>query len=77
MKECLGEMAHVVLQQLEHIAFKKDSHYAPVKRGKVEYIIMLIDRNPEEEEDLIQPRVLTTNATTRAEDEPSKYPFED
>jgi 26S proteasome regulatory subunit N2 len=55
--EHLENMARVVPQQLEHIAFIKDSRYSPVKKESVGGIIMLIDKRPGEEEDLIQPRV--------------------
>ena len=50
-------MARVVPAQLKHIQFKSDSRYSPVKQENVGGIIMLIDKKPEEEEDLLQPRV--------------------
>ncbi|KAI8977190.1 armadillo-type protein [Mycotypha africana] len=55
--ELLENMARVVPAQLKHITFKEDSRYIPVKKENVGGIIMMIDRKPEEEEDLIQPRV--------------------
>lgn len=55
--EILENMARVVPAQLRHIAFKEDSRYVPVKQENVGGIIMLVDRKPDEEEDLIQPRV--------------------
>ncbi|KAL0144616.1 armadillo-type protein [Mucor lusitanicus] len=69
---------------LKHIAFKEDSRYTPVKHQNVGGIIMLVDNKPDQEEDLIQPRVPSGDASTRnaAEEEaapfePFEYPFED
>ena len=82
--EILENMARVVPAQLKHIAFKENSRYAPVKNQNAGGIIMLVDNKPDEEEDLIQPRVPSGDATTRnaAEEEaapfePFEYPFED
>ncbi|KAI8643891.1 armadillo-type protein [Parasitella parasitica] len=82
--EILENMARVVPAQLKHIAFKDESRYTPVKHQNVGGIIMLVDNKPDEEEDLIQPRVPSGDATTRnaAEEEaapfePFEYPFED
>ncbi|KAG1081862.1 hypothetical protein G6F42_022791 [Rhizopus arrhizus] len=82
--EILENMARVVPAQLKHIAFKEDSRYTPVKHQNVGGIIMLVDNKPDEEEDLIQPRVPSGDASTRnaAEEEaapfePFEYPFED
>ncbi|KAG2231561.1 hypothetical protein INT48_002977, partial [Thamnidium elegans] len=82
--EILENMARVVPAQLKHIAFKEDSRYIPVKQQHVGGIIMLVDRKPDEEEDLIQPRVPSAETTARntAEEEaapfePFQYPFED
>ncbi|KAI9360703.1 armadillo-type protein [Pilaira anomala] len=82
--EILENMARVVPAQLRHIAFKEDSRYVPVKQENVGGIIMLVDRKPDEEEDLIQPRVPAADTTARnaAEEEaapfePFQYPFED
>ncbi|KAI8097880.1 armadillo-type protein [Gilbertella persicaria] len=55
--EILENMARVVPAQLKHIQFKTESRYSPVKQENVGGIIMLMDKKPEEEEDLIQPRV--------------------
>jgi 26S proteasome regulatory subunit N2 len=55
--EILENMARVVPLQLKHIAFKEDSRYIPIKQENVGGIIMLVDKKPDEEEDLIQPRV--------------------
>ncbi|KAI7905634.1 armadillo-type protein [Cokeromyces recurvatus] len=81
--ETLENMARVVPAQLKHIAFKEDSRYTPVKKENVGGIIMLIDNKPNEEEDLIQPRVPAADITARAAEEeaapfePFEYPFED
>ncbi|GAN10768.1 26S proteasome non-ATPase regulatory subunit 1 [Mucor ambiguus] len=82
--EILENMARVVPAQLKHIAFKEDSRYTPVKHQNVGGIIMLVDNKPDEEEDLIQPRVPSGDASTRnaAEEEaapfePFEYPFDD
>ncbi|GAA5797348.1 armadillo-type protein [Helicostylum pulchrum] len=82
--EILENMARVVPAQLKHIVFKDDSRYIPVKQQHVGGIIMLVDRKPDEEEDLIQPRVPSAETTARntAEEEaapfePFQYPFED
>ncbi|KAI8327260.1 armadillo-type protein [Blakeslea trispora] len=82
--EILENMARVVPAQLKHIQFKSDSRYSPVKQENVGGIIMLIDKKPEEEEDLLQPRVPAGDATSRAAAEqeaapfePFEYPFDD
>ncbi|KAG2199130.1 hypothetical protein INT47_009869 [Mucor saturninus] len=74
--EILENMARVVPAQLRHIAFKDDSRYTPVKQEHVGGIIMLVDRKPEEEEDLIQPRVPSGDATARGAAEEEAAPFE-
>ncbi|KAI8891036.1 26S proteasome regulatory complex, non-ATPase subcomplex, Rpn2/Psmd1 subunit [Backusella circina FSU 941] len=81
--EILENMARVVPLQLKHIAFKEDSRYIPIKQENVGGIIMLVDKKPDEEEDLIQPRVPSGDANARvaAEEEaapfePFEYPFE-
>jgi 26S proteasome regulatory subunit N2 len=82
--EVLENMTRVVPAQLKHISFK-DSRYSPVKSESSGGIIMLIDRKPEEEEDLLQPRVPAADAAARsatqeeeaAPFEPFEYPFED
>lgn len=74
--EILENMARVVPAQLKHIAFKEDSRYTPVKQENVGGIILLVDRKPEEEEDLIQPRVPSGDASTRAAAEEEAAPFE-
>ncbi|CAO3657434.1 unnamed protein product [Mucor hiemalis] len=74
--EILENMARVVPAQLKHIAFKEDSRYTPVKGENVGGIILLVDRKPEEEEDLIQPRVPSGDASTRAAAEEEAAPFE-
>ncbi|KAG0749056.1 hypothetical protein G6F57_002499 [Rhizopus arrhizus] len=83
--EVLENMTRVVPAQLKHISFKEDSRYSPVKSESSGGIIMLIDRKPEEEEDLLQPRVPAADAAARsatqeeeaAPFEPFEYPFED
>ncbi|OBZ82826.1 26S proteasome non-ATPase regulatory subunit 1 [Choanephora cucurbitarum] len=82
--EILENMARVVPAQLKHIQFKSDSRYSPVKQENVGGIIMLVDKKPEEEEDLLQPRVPAGDATSRAAAEeeaapfePFEYPFDD
>ncbi|KAI9023487.1 armadillo-type protein, partial [Phycomyces nitens] len=55
----LENMARVMPAQLKHISFKEDSRYVPVKKGIVGGIIMLVDKKPGEEEDLIEPSALS------------------
>ncbi|ORE11727.1 26S proteasome regulatory complex, non-ATPase subcomplex, Rpn2/Psmd1 subunit [Rhizopus microsporus var. microsporus] len=83
--ETLENMARVVPAQLKHISFKEDSRYAPVKSENIGGIIMLIDKRPDEEEDLLQPRVPSGDGSGRsgaqeeeaAPFEPFEYPVDD
>ncbi|KAG1151716.1 hypothetical protein G6F37_010932 [Rhizopus arrhizus] len=81
--EILENMARVVPAQLKYITFKDDSRYNPVKSASSGGIIMLIDKQPEREEDLLQPRVPSADvvAQSAAQEEaepfePFEYPFE-
>ncbi|EIE88462.1 hypothetical protein G6F46_008395 [Rhizopus delemar] len=81
--EILENMARVVPAQLKYITFKDDSRYNPVKSESSGGIIMLIDKQPEKEEDLLQPRVPSADvaAQSAAQEEaepfePFEYPFE-
>ncbi|KAF7725612.1 proteasome regulatory particle base subunit [Apophysomyces ossiformis] len=83
--EILENMARVVPAQLKHISFKEDSRYVPVKKGVVGGIILMIDRRPGEEEELIEPSAPSgadvSGAGAVEEEappfEPFEYPFED
>ncbi|KAG1285273.1 hypothetical protein G6F66_010466 [Rhizopus arrhizus] len=81
--EILENMARVVPAQLKYITFKDDSRYNPVKSASSGGIIMLIDKQPEREEDLLQPRVPSADAVAQSAAqeeaepfEPFEYPFE-
>ncbi|CAO3688723.1 unnamed protein product [Rhizopus microsporus] len=83
--ETLENMARVVPAQLKHISFKEVSRYVPVKSENIGGIIMLIDKKPDEEEDLLQPRVPSGDGSGRsgaqeeeaAPFEPFEYPVDD
>lgn len=81
--EVLENMARVVPTQLKHVSFKDNSRYTPVKSESSGGIIMLIDTKPEEEEDLLQPRIPAAEARSAQQEEeaapfePFEYPFED
>ncbi|RCH91282.1 proteasome regulatory particle base subunit [Rhizopus azygosporus] len=83
--EILENMARVVPAQLKHISFKEVSRYVPVKSENIGGIIMLIDKRPDEEEDLLQPRVPSGDGSGRsgaqeeeaAPFEPFEYPVDD
>ncbi|KAI9248920.1 armadillo-type protein [Sporodiniella umbellata] len=82
--EVLENMARIVPTQLKHISFRDESRYKPVKSESSGGIILLVDTKPEEEEDLLQPRVPAAEARSAqsqpeeaAPFEPFEYPFED
>ncbi|CEG67339.1 Putative 26S proteasome regulatory subunit N2 [Rhizopus microsporus] len=83
--EILENMARVVPAQLKHISFKEVSRYVPVKSENIGGIIMLVDKRPDEEEDLLQPRVPSGDGSGRsgaqeeeaAPFEPFEYPVDD
>ncbi|KAI8369483.1 armadillo-type protein [Radiomyces spectabilis] len=82
--EVLENMARVVPAQLKHITFKEDSRYVPIKKGSVGGIMLMHDRRPDEEEELIRPSAPTLDSSGAggAEEEappfePFEYPFED
>lgn len=56
----LENLARVVPAQLKRVTFKDDSRYVPIKKGTVSGIIMMEDRKPNEEEELIEPSAPTS-----------------
>ncbi|KAG9293368.1 hypothetical protein G9A89_007614 [Geosiphon pyriformis] len=78
--EVLENMARVLPTQLQYISFKEESRYVPVKKGIVGGILMMIDKRPEEREELISPSAPVANETNEEEaapPEPFEYPFDD
>ncbi|GAB5594033.1 proteasome regulatory particle base subunit [Umbelopsis nana] len=82
--EVLENMARVVPSQLKHIAFKPDSRYIPIKKGTVGGILLMVDRHPDQPEELINPSAPTAEGSgaSGAQDEaepfePFEYAFED
>ncbi|CAO3682175.1 unnamed protein product [Umbelopsis ramanniana] len=77
--EVLENMARVVPSQLKHVAFKPDSRYVPVKKGTVGGILLMVDKHPDQPEELIDPSAPTaeSSAASGAQDEaPPFEPFE-
>ncbi|CAO3644071.1 unnamed protein product [Cunninghamella echinulata] len=58
--DVLENLARVVPAQLKRITFKEDCRYVPIKTGIVNGIILMKDRRPEEEEELIEPSAPTS-----------------
>lgn len=82
--EVLENMARIVPAQLKHIAFKPDSRYVPIKKGQVGGILLMVDKQPGEPEELINPSAPTAegSGSSGAQDEaapfePFEYSFED
>ncbi|SAM01373.1 hypothetical protein [Absidia glauca] len=82
--DILENLARVVPAQLKRVTFKDDSRYVPIKKGTVSGIVLMEDRRPNEEEELIEPSAPTSadgqdNASEEeaAPFEPFEYPFED
>jgi len=82
--EVLENMARVVPSQLKHVAFKPDSRYIPVKKGTVGGILLMVDKHPDQPEELIDPSAPTaeSSAASGAQDEappfePFEYTFDD
>ncbi|KAI8338087.1 armadillo-type protein [Chlamydoabsidia padenii] len=82
--DILENLARVVPAQLKRVAFKDDCRYVPIKKGTVSGIVLMEDRRPNEEEELIEPSAPTsadgqenTNEEEAAPFEPFEYPFED
>ncbi|KAI7871307.1 armadillo-type protein [Spinellus fusiger] len=76
----LDNMARVMPAQLKHISLKEDSRYVPVKKNVVGGIVMLVDKRPSEEEDLIEPSAPSgadaTGSGSVEEEAPPFEPFE-
>ncbi|KAH8555091.1 armadillo-type protein [Umbelopsis sp. PMI_123] len=82
--EVLENMARVVPAQLKHVAFKSDSRYVPIKKGVVGGILLMLDKHPDQPEELIDPSAPTaeSSAASGAQDEappfePFEYTFDD
>ncbi|KAI9285712.1 armadillo-type protein [Umbelopsis sp. AD052] len=82
--EVLENMARVVPSQLKHVAFKPDSRYVPIKKGTVGGILLMVDKHPDQPEELIDPSAPTaeSSAANGAQDEappfePFEYTFDD
>ncbi|KAI9302563.1 armadillo-type protein, partial [Cunninghamella echinulata] len=63
--DVLENLARVVPAQLKRITFKEDCRYVPIKTGIVNGIILMKDRRPEEEEELIEPSAPTSGKTRK------------
>lgn len=74
--EVLENMARVVPAQFKHISFKEDSRYTPLRKDNAGGIIMLLDKRPGEEEDLIQPSAPSGDAAAGEREEEEAPPFE-
>ncbi|KAJ3088234.1 proteasome regulatory particle base subunit [Quaeritorhiza haematococci] len=74
--EVLENLSRVLPQQLKYIRFKEDSRYSPVKKGIAGGILMMIDRKPEETEELIPMSTPTQAgaASTTAEEQQEPAP---
>ncbi|CAG8662834.1 7060_t:CDS:2, partial [Paraglomus occultum] len=74
--EILKNMARVLPAQLQHISFKDDSRYIPVKKEITGGITMMIDRRPDEAEELILPSAPVAAEVQEEEEAPMPKPFE-
>lgn len=56
----LENLSRVVPAQLKRITFKDGCRYAPIKKGVISGIVLMEDRRPNEEEELIEPSAPTS-----------------
>lgn len=56
----LENLSRVVPAQLNRITFRENCRYAPVKKGVLSGIVLMEDRRPNEEEELIEPSAPTS-----------------